>query len=244
MKRLAGIGLGLLTTLAACVNTGGVTAPPVTAPVPAPPSEASAALRSYYSSVQADLLTRGLLRTDGGGPDTPFTPDMLARNFERIAFYDEYGNSGAGLRTLLRSGRHNLRRWSAPCQTKSGVWRRPCRKDQRATDRASSGRLCAPPRRTPPGIQSARPQAAKRTFTCLSWAPTMRATPLDSRLDSAAFPARRPKPVRLFVNPPRHIYCLVITQEDLKQQPKCNTPPPWRLIRAEHPDLSAQILPA
>ena len=55
-----------------------------------PTSEKSAALRSYLVQVQAAQLGQGLLREDGGGPDTPFTSAMLARNFERIVFFNEY----------------------------------------------------------------------------------------------------------------------------------------------------------
>lgn len=43
------------------------------------------------------------MRTDGGGVDTPFTPEMLARNFEAIAFYNEYA-----------PGPQPLRKWQAP----------------------------------------------------------------------------------------------------------------------------------
>ncbi|MEO0401560.1 MAG: DUF2927 domain-containing protein [Pseudomonadota bacterium] len=83
-------------------------APPAV-PVVQPTSERSAALRSYLSQVQASQLTAGLLRQDGGGPDTPFTSDMLARNFEQIVFFNEYASAGqrAGV-----SGQ--LRRWSEP----------------------------------------------------------------------------------------------------------------------------------
>lgn len=79
---------------------------------PAEPSNESIALRRYYARVQNDMLVRGLLRQDGGGPDTPFTADDLARNFERIAFYDEYVR-GAG---LSRGGdtQSGLRRWRGP----------------------------------------------------------------------------------------------------------------------------------
>lgn len=100
-----------LVALAACDGF----APGRVAPAPTPPPRPSAqsdALRVYYAQVQADLLARGLLRTDGGGPDTPYTPDMVARNFERVAFYDEYAR-GAGLRKS--SGRAGqLRRWTKP----------------------------------------------------------------------------------------------------------------------------------
>ena len=55
-------------------------------PPPPGPSQSSEALRAYYARVLNDGLTQGLLRTDGGGPDTPYTADTLVRNFEQIAF--------------------------------------------------------------------------------------------------------------------------------------------------------------
>ncbi|MEM8731775.1 MAG: DUF2927 domain-containing protein [Pseudomonadota bacterium] len=79
-------------------------------PQPAEQSEASLRTAQHYARRQSDLLTRGLLRTDGGGPDTPFSADDLARNFEEIVFYDEY-SGGIG----TRRGRAGfLRRWESP----------------------------------------------------------------------------------------------------------------------------------
>lgn len=76
------------------------------------PSEASRTLALHYQRLQNDLLSKGLLRTDGGGRDTPFTERELARNFELIAFYDEY-ERGAGLRAS--DGKPvPLRRWAQP----------------------------------------------------------------------------------------------------------------------------------
>ncbi len=111
MVRLRGLIVGLAVTLvAACESYA--PSPRETAPDPAPgPSPRSEALHSYYVGVQSDLLARGLLRTDGGGPDTPVTPAMLAANFERIAFYDEYARGG-GLRRS--TGVPELRRWDGP----------------------------------------------------------------------------------------------------------------------------------
>ena len=74
-----------------------------------PTSEKSAALRKYLAEVQSAQKVQGLLREDGGGPDTPFTSDMLARNFEQIAFYNEYDGNFVG-----RGGPSPLRRWQAP----------------------------------------------------------------------------------------------------------------------------------
>jgi hypothetical protein len=72
-------------------------------------SEQSAKLRTYLRSVQSSQLTSGLLRQDGGGPDTPFTAEMLTRNFQQITFFNEYSSAQlpAGV-----SGK--LRRWNEP----------------------------------------------------------------------------------------------------------------------------------
>ncbi|MEL7099593.1 MAG: DUF2927 domain-containing protein [Pseudomonadota bacterium] len=83
---------------------------PAPAPQIQPTSEQSARLRAYLASVQSTQLTQGLLRQDGGGVDTPFTADMLARNFRSIAFFSEYGGS-VGV-----SGR--LRRYEQPVRMK------------------------------------------------------------------------------------------------------------------------------
>ncbi|MEL7133765.1 MAG: DUF2927 domain-containing protein [Pseudomonadota bacterium] len=82
--------------------------PPAPPPVQAT-SQQSAELRAFLTQVQSSQLTSGLLRQDGGGPDTPFTADMLARNFEQIVFFNEYTAPGA------RPGSASaLRRWSVP----------------------------------------------------------------------------------------------------------------------------------
>ncbi|WP_258294832.1 DUF2927 domain-containing protein [Pseudosulfitobacter koreensis] len=81
----------------------------VPAPVALPTSEESAAKRSYLAQVQSAQLSQGLMRQDGGGPDTPFSADMLARNFNQIVFYNEYGagNVASGIPDRLR-------RWDGP----------------------------------------------------------------------------------------------------------------------------------
>ncbi|ASM71442.1 MULTISPECIES: DUF2927 domain-containing protein [Roseobacteraceae] len=74
-----------------------------------PTSEESAAKRSYLAQVQSAQLSQGLLRQDGGGTDTPYSADMLARNFNQIVFFNEYG---AGTRASGLPG--SLRRWAGP----------------------------------------------------------------------------------------------------------------------------------
>lgn len=115
-------GLTALALLAACDMPAAPVDPVLTPQVrpaglaSAPPrqtvratSERSAALRRYLTQVQSSQLTSGLLRQDGGGPDTPFTSTMLARNFERIAFFNEYASGGVDQNV---SGA--LRRWKEP----------------------------------------------------------------------------------------------------------------------------------
>ncbi|NBD29334.1 MAG: DUF2927 domain-containing protein [Alphaproteobacteria bacterium] len=112
--------LGLL--LAACEPVGAPLSddapapPPPVAPPQRPdtprPSAESDALRVHYQRVQNDLVAQGLLRTDGGGPDTQFTDTMLARNFVRIAMFNEYIDTGRELRAQVNVSR--LRRWDDP----------------------------------------------------------------------------------------------------------------------------------
>lgn len=138
LSRLTAVALSAV--LAACV--------PAAVPAPMPPSGTqpkpnpgmmavetpqSAAARAYYAQVQASLLSQGLLRTDGGGPDTPFTDRMLAENFLRVALYDEYSRSGgAFVRTEAAS---ILRRWEIPVRVglRFGA---SVPEDRRAADRA------------------------------------------------------------------------------------------------------------
>lgn len=112
--RLGGVVCAALLALAGCVEPLTSLVPPerpsgLGEPPVQPTSEESAALRSYLVQVQSAQLGQGLLREDGGGPDTPFTADMLARNFEQIVFYDEYATALRG-----RGGESPLRRWEAP----------------------------------------------------------------------------------------------------------------------------------
>jgi hypothetical protein len=86
---------------------------PIETPVPRPePSQASKDLAVYYARLQSDLLTQGLLRGDGGGLDTPFTDTQLARNFVRIALFNEYRDDSDFQRPQATVS--NLRRWTGP----------------------------------------------------------------------------------------------------------------------------------
>lgn len=116
-------GAALLALLGACTEE--TPTPPATPPKarpeaptpPAPepprkPSLESRALAAHYARVEARLVGQGLLRTGGGGPDTPYTDTDILRNFERIAFYDEYARNRGLTRSDGQAGA--LRKWTGP----------------------------------------------------------------------------------------------------------------------------------
>jgi len=73
----------------------------------------SMALQSYYLRAQTELLTQGLLRTDGGGPDVPYSARDLVENFIRIALFNEYQRDESG-RFIEREAESVLHRWERP----------------------------------------------------------------------------------------------------------------------------------
>lgn len=109
---------GSMAVLAACDPYGlqgpggfadpGVQAPDAFVDLPAE----SVALSRYYHRVQAALLTQGLLRQDGGGPDVPFTARDLVDDFIRIALFEEY--TTIGNRIVARQTPSQLHRWDRP----------------------------------------------------------------------------------------------------------------------------------
>lgn len=110
--------------------------PPPTKPISpspsaTPPSPASRELAAYYGRLQQDLLVQGLLRTNGGGPDTPFTDTMLARNFERIALEEEYARGAGFTRSSGELGR--IKKWTSPVRI-SVEFGASVDADRRATD--------------------------------------------------------------------------------------------------------------
>lgn len=112
LKRTAAIvSLGLLV---ACGGTA-PTSFQSPAPVPDEVPEASPehrANQAYYARYVDQQRARGLMRTDGGGPDTPFDMRDILNNFERLAFYDEYARDGSF--TAAGPTEATLARWEGP----------------------------------------------------------------------------------------------------------------------------------
>lgn len=108
---VVGLALAGCTQLSGPSDFGKVPEAPTPA-TPATPSARSQKVADDLQKVQASLLVQGLLRTDGGGPDTPFNARMLVRDFIRIALYDEYTPVGGSM--VPRSTASRLRRWDGP----------------------------------------------------------------------------------------------------------------------------------
>lgn len=227
MNRLRVIAFGMIGLLVAACEEAARPTPPA---LPAAPvqSDQSVALQTYYNQVQADLLARGLLRTDGGGPDTPFTATMLARNFENIAFYDEYAADAGLQRASQQAGA--LRRWDAPVRLKiefgDSVPERV-----RTTDRATLAAYV--PRLARLTGHPIRETSSKANFHVLVMG-LDDSFQLSQRLDTL-MPNASAQTRALFANLPRNVYCLVVTQAP-EATPTTYTSA-VALIRAEHPDL-------
>ncbi|TCP41736.1 DUF2927 domain-containing protein [Rhodovulum marinum] len=110
----------VLSGLVAGALAGCQIAPPTSSPRPAPRPEAAAPLPSaeseaiarHFARVEADLVARGLLRTDGDARDVPFSRRALVEDFIRIALYDEYVSRSG--RLVARETQSRLRRWEQP----------------------------------------------------------------------------------------------------------------------------------
>lgn len=193
----------------------------------AAPSRESQMLRAYYNRVMNDRLTYGLLRTDGGGVDTPYSADMLMRNFEQIAFFDEYVNEpGSG-----RGGASPMRRWESPVRIE-----------------ARFGASVSPDVRTrdSTALRSYANRLARVTNHPISYSPGPSANfhvfvvSEDDRPEAIrqilALEPQMDRPIlNAIADLSRNTYCIVVAF------PRANAPYTYTraiaVVRAEHPDL-------
>ena len=196
----------------------------------APPSTESQLLREYYRRVQADLLAQGLLRGDKGGPDSPFTDTMLARDFIQIALYDEFVPGTGQPPAEAQSAR--LRRWDGPIRMET-VFGRSVPQAQEVQDTASI-RAFASRLSTLTGVPISvnDPEAAAANFHVLVLSEDDRRD-FGPRLRDIV-PGIADSSVRAFLNLPRDQFCLAIAaaKGDSAAYDQVVV-----LIRAEHPEL-------
>ena len=231
-KTLAALALaGLTACTPTTVPTRAVptaTQPAVTAsPGPTAETPASMAARQHYARVQAQLLSQGLLRTDGGGRDTPFTDRMLAENFIRIALYDEYARTSAG--PVQRMTTSRIRKWQAPVRVglRFGATTPP---DRRAADTARIASFLQRLSRAtghPIGLDDRAPNF----FIHIVSEDERRALGPQVR---AALPGLSGSEVAAITEMPRSTYCLVYA---MSAGDGATYTRAFAVIRAEHPDL-------
>lgn len=220
--------------LAACVPvqpTVPAPVPPVreqpAAPPPAAPSAASESARAHYAAVQAELLGRGLLRTDGGVTDAPYTDRMLAENFVRIALYDEYYRTSQGLVAQPTASR--LRRWDQPVRV-ALRFGESVPLDRRATDQARIGSFLARLARIT-GHSIRLSDTNPNFFIYIVNEDERRA--LGPAIN-AALPGLSPAEVAGITQLPRSTYCLVYAMSTGSGSTYNRA---LAVIRSEHPDL-------
>ena len=233
-----GLGLILGVGLAGCVQgpipESAPAPPPVrpaalapAAPQVVPPRDDSGALAQYYRRVEAGLLAQGLLRRDGGGPDTPFTDEMLARNFLRVALFTEYA-PGQGIRSSQTESR--IKRWGGPIRL-SVQFGDSVPPDQRAQDRnavLSFARRLS--RLTGVPISEAQGSAGTMNVLFVNEAERRALGPTLSRLYPGMDPATR----RDLLTLPRDVYCVAVA---FARGGSDQTSGALIIIRDEHPDL-------
>ncbi|MEZ5796684.1 MAG: DUF2927 domain-containing protein [Paracoccaceae bacterium] len=199
---------------------------PASAPVATITAKSEAA-RAYFAQVQQALLSQGLLRTDGGGADTPFTDRMLAENFVRIALYDEYSRTPTGFTRSETSS--VLRKWVAPVRV--GLrFGDSVPEDRRAADRARiSSYLARLSQLT--GHSIALSENSPNFWVYMVSEDEREA--LGPRL-SAALPGLSPGDIADVTQMPRSTYCLVYAMSEGTSGVYTRA---VAVIRAEHPDL-------
>ena len=232
------LGAGSLLALIACMpvpNSAPTKRPPTGNSQPAPrPGEdfvrprstESALLQTYYARVQAELLSNNLLRTDQGGPDTPFDARILARNFEAIALNDEYTSVGGEF--IAKTTPSTVHRWQSPVRL--GIeFGASVPLAQRAADRATLTRFAS------------RLSRASGHQVSVSGRPNFHVLVLNEDERRAIgphlhslIPGIGSDAVRSVVNMSRSSYCLVIASDPADDGVYRQA---VAVIRAEHPDL-------
>ncbi|MEM6389722.1 MAG: DUF2927 domain-containing protein [Pseudomonadota bacterium] len=198
------------------------------APQPRAPSAESRAFSDYYANVEQRLLANGLLRTDGGGIDTPITHQMLAGNFERIALFDEYALTGG--RFVQRETPSVLRRWSVPVRLQAhfGDSVRPAARTRDRAQLTAYGRRLG--RLTGHPISTVA-EGGNFHVLYLNRDEQLDAGPLLQSL----VPGIGPETVREITRLPRFTFCSVYAFSQADARSDYITA--IAIIRTEHPDL-------
>jgi len=196
-------------------------------PEAAPRSPESQALEGYYASVQRSLVTQGLLRTDGGGPDVPFSSRNLVQNFLRIALYEEHQVSNGQLVSRQKASR--LHRWEQPVQM-SVSFGASIAPEQRRRDSADIARFANRLARLT-GLSITQVNTGGNYRVLILNEDERRAIGPELR---RLMPGINRASVNAIVNMSRTTYCLVIASDSNNDGTYGQA---VAIIRGEHPDL-------
>ncbi len=195
----------------------------------APISKASRDLAAYYARLETSLTARGLLRTDGGGIDTPFDIDDIQTNFTRIAFFDEF-KYGQGFVAADDTAQGLLSKWTRPVRIGLSF--------------GSSVPETVKTQDTPL-VQSYVERLARLTRHPISLSTRnvnfdVMLAGLDDARDIDQLLAKRGSVIRnetqrILKQMPKDVHCLVFSFSDPQQNNQITYA--FALIRAEHPDL-------
>ncbi len=235
-------GRPVLSRLTALILSGAVSAcapmpvamPPAPVPVavaPPPETPQSAAMRVYFAQVQATLQSRGLLRTDSGSGDAPYSDRMLAEAFLRIALYDEFQAGPGGY--VAQETESILRRWQGPVRV-SLRFGPSVPEARRATERARVGSYLA----RLSGI-TGHPirlsESAPNFFIYIVSEDERQA--LGPEI-AATMPGLQAEDIRAFTIMPPTTYCQVSVESEPRTGVYSRA---FAVIRSEHADLMSQL---
>ncbi len=206
-----------LLVLAACA-----TAPPI------PQGENS--LSTLYASRERKLLNAGRLRLETDPADAPFGVPELARNFERIAFFQEFVTSGQ--RLIKNETQANLRRFEGPVRVTTlfggSVPRQRLRRDQAEVERftAKLARLT--------GLDMAMSSGNSSNFFVLFLNRQEQKGAVEILRQKV--PGVPPSVTHNFRDSPDNIYCTAYSFASPRNPSRYKSA--IVLIKAEHPDLT------
>lgn len=230
--RLRTVLIAAALALAGCVSV-----PPEPAPPPAPPaarqpetpkpSALSAEALAHYAQIERNLRARGLMRTDGGGADTPFGTRQVVETFMEVAFYAEYAERQG--RLVAEPTSSKLQRWERPVNFRL-EWGDSVAPADRARDRSRVSALVGRMERATGHPMSVTSGPGNFTVLFLSEderrAHTPRLRQLMPGLSAAATSA--------IINMPTSVYCLVVARDGGGSGAYVQA---VAVIRAEHPPL-------
>ena len=209
-------------------------APPMIAPPakraagPAP----DARLAAFYADVEGELTASGRMRPDTAPADAPFDAAMLARNFEKIALFDEYVSVGG--RFVRQETPSVLRRWER--QVRVGVVIGPSVPPEAAArDRANVAAFTARLARLT-GVDMAVSDGPDVNFLVMILSSEEQA--LAAETTARAFPNFEPAVLRALATTPLDTFCTAYAFAEPARP--ASYAAVMVLIRAEHPALTRQ----